>query len=192
MTGAILAGGMSRRMGFNKAFIKTAEGSTIIERSLRLFREEFDGLFIVANDLLLYEHLGARVVSDIIKGAGSLGGIYTAVLHSKDSSVFVAACDMPTLDANAVRKTIEVPLGGFDAVVPFIGGRYHPMHAVYSRKCLKPIKAMIDEGDLRVTGLFDKIRVKRLTEQHYGGLPIESSVENVNTRDDLERTGHSE
>lgn len=191
MTGAILAGGSSRRMGTNKAFIKI-DGSTIIERSVKLFREVFDDLYVVANDVLLYEHLDARVVSDIIKGAGSLGGIYTAVFHSRDKSVFVAACDMPSLDREAIRRTAETPLGGFDAVVPFIGGRYHPMHAVYSRKCLKPIKAMIEEGNLRVTDLLDRIRVKRLTEDDFRGLPIESSVENVNTRDDLKRIGRGE
>lgn len=186
MTGAILAGGMSRRMGFNKAFIKT-DGETIIERSVRLFRVEFDEVFIVANDILLYEGLSARVVADIIKGAGSLGGIYTAVFHAKGDRAFVAACDMPYLDPGAIKKTIEFPLGGFDAIVPFIGGRYHPMHAVYSRKCLKPIKAMIDEGNLRINDLFEFIRVKKLTEDHFKGLPIEASVENVNTREDLKR-----
>ncbi len=190
MTGAILAGGLSRRMGFNKAFIKI-DGSTIIERSVKLFREGFDDFFIVATDILLYDHLEARVVSDIIKCAGSLGGIYTAVFHSKEDSVFVAACDMPSLDLKSVKRTAEVPLGGYDAIVPFIGGRYHPMHAVYSRKCLKPVKAMIEEGNLRVNDLFERIRVKRLTEGHFKNLPIESSVENINTRDDLRRFGHS-
>ena len=191
MTGAILAGGSSRRMGTNKAFIRI-DGSTVIERSVKLFREAFDDIFIVANDVLLYEGLDARVVSDLIKGAGSLGGIYTAVFHSRDKSVFVAACDMPSLDLEAVRRTAGTPLGGFDAAVPFIGGRYHPMHAVYSRKCLKPIKAMIEDGNLRVTDLLERIRVKRLTEDYFRGLPIESSVENVNTRDDLKRIGLGE
>jgi molybdopterin-guanine dinucleotide biosynthesis protein A len=64
------------------------------------------------------------------------------------------------------------------------------MHAVYSRKCLRPVKAMIEEGNLRVNDLLERIRVKRLTEGHFGDLPIESSVENVNTMDDLRRTGH--
>ncbi|MBI5587613.1 MAG: molybdenum cofactor guanylyltransferase [Deltaproteobacteria bacterium] len=191
MTGAILAGGLSRRMGSNKAFIKI-DGTTIIERSVKLFREGFDDFFIVANDLLLYERLSVRVVSDIIKGAGSLGGIYTAVFHSKDDRVFVTACDMPSLDLKSIKKTAEVTLGGFDAIVPFIGGRFHPMHAVYSRRCLKPVKAMIDEGNLRVNDLFERVRVKKLTEDHFKGLPIESSVENINTREDLIRIGHTE
>lgn len=178
-------------MGTNKAFIKI-DGSTIIERSVKLFREGFDDLFIVANDILLYERLGTRTVSDLIKGAGSLGGIYTAVFHSKEQTVFVAACDMPSLDLESVKRTAGVPLGGYDAIVPFINGRYHPMHAVYSRRCLKPVKAMIEEGNLRVTDLFERIRVKRLTEEDFRGLPIESSVENVNTRDDLGRIGLGE
>ncbi|TAN62740.1 molybdenum cofactor guanylyltransferase, partial [bacterium] len=82
MTGAILAGGKSVRMGFNKALIKTND-ETIIERTIRLFKGIFDHTFIVANDVLLYENLDTPIFADIHKGAGSLGGIYTALVHSK-------------------------------------------------------------------------------------------------------------
>ncbi len=183
MTGAILAGGKSRRMGFNKAFIKIND-ETIIERSLRLFKKEFDEVYIVANDPLLYENLDVRVVSDIIRGAGSLGGVYTAILHAKGDFVFVAACDMPYLDGAAIRKILKSK-GRFDAVVPFINNRYHPMHALYSRKCLHSIESMIKEGDLRITGLFERIRAKKLLENDFKGLHIEASIENINTREDL-------
>lgn len=185
MTGAILAGGLSSRMGVNKAFIKIND-ETIIGRTLRIFREEFDDVFIVANDLLPFESLGVRVVADIIKGAGSLGGVYTALFHAETEFTFVAACDMPCLDAGAIKKVISRP-EGHQAVTPFIDGKYHPMHALYSRKCRKPIKAMINEGNLRITDLFDKIHTMRLKEEDFKGLPIAASVENVNTREDLAR-----
>jgi molybdenum cofactor guanylyltransferase len=188
MTGAILAGGKSRRMGFNKAFIRI-NGETIIERSVKLFKDVFDDVFIVANDVLLYEGLDARVYSDVLKEAGSLGGVYTALFHAGSDWAFVAACDMPYLDAKTIRKVLDSPRKGYEAVVPFIGGRFHPMHALYSKKCLKPIESMIKEGNLRATDLFERIKAMKLSEADFGDLPAAASVENINTKEDLVKIG---
>ncbi len=188
MTGAILAGGKSRRMGFNKAFIRI-NGETIIERSLKLFKDVFDDVFIVANDILLYEGLDARVYSDVFKEAGSLGGVYTALFHASSDWAFVAACDMPYLDSKTIRKVLDSPRKGYEAVIPFINGRYHPMHALYSKKCLKPIESMIKEGNLRATDLFERIKARKLSEADFGDLPVAASIENINTRKDLVKIG---
>lgn len=188
-TGAILAGGKSVRMGFNKALINT-DGEAIIARTIRLFKGIFDATFIVANDVLLYEGLDTPVFADIYKGAASLGGVYTALFHSKDNYTFVAACDMPLLDPAAIRKVLS-SVNSTDACVPFINGQFHPMHAAYSKRCLKPIEEMIKSNDLRIHALFEKIRVKKLCLEDFNGIPVEKSVENVNTREDLKRLGLS-
>jgi molybdopterin-guanine dinucleotide biosynthesis protein A len=193
MTGAILAGGLSRRMGFNKAFIKLNH-ETIIERSVRLFKGLFDETLVVTSTAVPYELLSTRVVTDIYKGAGSLGGIYTALFHSPGEYVFVAACDMPGLDPGAISAVLkaqktsnDTAKGGFDAFIPFINDRYHPMHAIYSKSCMKPIEAMIKQGDLKISNLIEKIRVKPLVEDDLEGAPIAASIENINTREELER-----
>lgn len=183
MTGAILAGGQSRRMGFNKAFMKV-DGRPIIERTVEVFGAVFEDVIIIANDILLYERLGVRVASDLVKGAGSLGGIYTALFHSRSNHVFVAACDMPFLNPDVIKKMIT-PVKSMEAVVPFIDGTLHPMHALYSKRAAKTIKTMIDEGNLRIKEALEKLRVKRLTEEDFGGLPAKESVMNVNTREEF-------
>ena len=187
MTGAILAGGQSRRMGFNKAFISTGEGA-IIERTVRLISSVFKESFIVANDAAIYKGLGLPVYTDIISGAGSLGGIYTAIFHSGNNYTFVVACDMPYLDEACVRAVAE-RTGKAGSVAPFIGGMLHPMHAAYSKRCLTVIEKHIKAGDLMINTLLDEIDTLRLTEDDFPGLPIARSVENVNTKDDLRRTG---
>lgn len=182
---SVLAGGQSSRMGFNKAFIK-AGGETIISRAVRVLKEGFGEVNIIANDISLYEGLGVPVYPDTIKGAGSLGGIYTALIRSTAGAVFVAACDMPYLDLATVLK-VTSSLEGYDSAVPFIKSRLHPLHAAYSKQCAGTIEEMIKAGDLRITGLFDRIKTRRLTEADLEGLPFELSVENVNTKEDLER-----
>ena len=188
-SGAILAGGQSRRMGFNKAFLEL-EGSTVIARAVHVMTAVFSSPAIIANDTTLYGHLGLPVYPDIIKDAGSLGGIYTALYHSKDYA-FVVACDMPWLDPGCIRRVLD-NVDGEDCVIPFISGRLHPMHAAWSKGCMNEIEAMINQGNLRINDLLKRLKIKRLTEEYFGGLPIERSVENVNTRQDLERTGLDE
>lgn len=185
MTASVLAGGLSRRMGMNKALIPI-DNETIIARAVRVLKGAFNEVNIIANDPLLYEGLDVRVYSDIIKEAGSLGGVYTALFHSKSDNAFVTACDMPLLDMAVVRKVASA-IDGYDAAVPFIGGRLHPLHAVYSKRCLKTIEAMIKDGNLRITELFDRIKTRTLTEEWFQGMDAGRSVENVNTKEELER-----
>lgn len=189
-SGAILAGGQSRRMGFNKAFIEL-EGSTVIARAARTMKAVFDSPAIIANDTTLYGNLGLPVYPDIIKDAGSLGGIYTALYHSKEDYAFVIACDMPWVDPGCIKRVLD-NAGGEDCVIPFISGRFHPLHAAWSKRCMSNIEAMINQGNLRINDLIKKLNIKALTEEQFTGLPIARSVENVNTPQDLERTGLDE
>ncbi|MBI5642907.1 MAG: molybdenum cofactor guanylyltransferase [Deltaproteobacteria bacterium] len=190
MTASILAGGLSRRMGTNKALIEI-NGETIIGRAVNLLKMEFNEVNIIANDPLAYESLSVRVYADIIKGAGSLGGIYTALFHARSDYVFVVACDMPFLSVPVIKKMIKA-LDNSDAIVPFIGGRRHPLHAVYSKRCMKTIAAMIEDGNLRINSLLEKIRTKDLSEEVFKGLPVSLSVENVNTKEELTKITENE
>jgi len=159
MTGIILAGGKNRRMGFNKAFIDIG-GQRIIQRTIGLFRELFDEIILVANNLAEYEELNVKVVSDIFKDAGSLGGIYTGLFHASSEYSFVAACDMPFLNKEAISK-VNMAAKDTNAVVPFILGRYHPLH---------------------------KIKITRLDEKDwFSNEKILLSLDNINTREDLDR-----
>ncbi|MEK6599632.1 MAG: molybdenum cofactor guanylyltransferase [Deltaproteobacteria bacterium] len=186
MNGIILAGGKSSRMGFNKAFIDIG-GKSIIHKTVNLFKELFDEIIVVTNDPLWYEELNCLTVTDILKGAGSLGGIYTGLFHSSSEYNFVVACDMPFLNKEAISRIIKFP-EGWSATAPYIMDRYHPLHAVYSKKCIKPIEEMIKAKDLRITNLFQKIKVKRLEEKDWlSNEHVLSSLDNINTKEDLHR-----
>ena len=185
VTGAILAGGLSRRMGFNKAEIKVGK-ETILERNVRLFTRIFDTVMVVTSLENPCEGLSTRVITDIHPKTGTLGGIYTALFHS-NGPVFIAACDMPSLDPEAIRAVIKASgiNGEFDAYIPFIRGRRHPMHALYRKSCLKPIITMIEADNLRVSDLLEKLRIRTLTEDDLDGTPIAVSVANINTPEEL-------
>ncbi|OGQ75383.1 MAG: hypothetical protein A2235_05290 [Deltaproteobacteria bacterium RIFOXYA2_FULL_42_10] len=98
---------------------------------------------------------------------------------------------MPFLNKEVISKMMII-LNGCSAIVPYIMGRYQPLHAIYSKKCLKPMAEMIKNKDLRITNLFQKIKIKRLEEKDWlSSEPVLSSVDNINTREDLHRVFQS-
>lgn len=176
-------------MGTNKAFIEV-DGAPIIKRVLGVIGKVADEVLIIADDVDLYSGLGARAVPDAYTGAGSLGGIYTALLQAGSDLVFVAACDMPDIREDAVRKIIETPRGEALAVMPRIGGRLHPLHALYHRDCMAPMEEMIKSGELRIRTFLERVKVLTLTEKDFKGIEIGASVANINTPRELkERRG---
>lgn len=193
MTGIILAGGKSSRMGFNKAFIEIPRSlhtppqykgsTTIIERTVRLFQEIFDEIIIVTNTPLEYEQFDVRIATDLIKGAGSIGGVYTGIFHASSEQAFVSACDMPLLDKDAILKMLEMA-GEADVIVPFVNNQFHPLHAVYSKNCLKAVEKAIKSGDLRINNLLKNLHIKKV-EDIFAKEPASLSVYNVNTKDEL-------
>jgi len=91
ISGAILAGGRNKRMGgVNKSFIEI-QGSPIIQRSVNILKEIFEEIIIVTNSLTDYEPYKkeCRVVTDIIKGIGPLGGIHSALSHTTKRRFFL-------------------------------------------------------------------------------------------------------
>src|SRR4030042_5654704 len=97
MTGIILSGGRSTRMGKNKAFLRVG-GERLIDRTVRLFRTVFREVIIVTAGPLDYLDQETVIVTDILPERGALGGIYTGLFYAGEEHAFVAACDMPFLN----------------------------------------------------------------------------------------------
>jgi len=73
MTGIILAGGKSSRMGGNDKAFLTFRGKSMIERTLETFRDLFPEILIVTNSPLEYLSFDCRIVTDMVKGRGPWG-----------------------------------------------------------------------------------------------------------------------
>src|SRR5690349_9899296 len=100
IAGIILAGGRASRMGGrDKAFAAVA-GEPIAVRTVRLFRELFAQVLVATNRPARFDGLGVETVADAFPGCGPLAGIHAAATVSRFPHVFVAACDMPALDAD--------------------------------------------------------------------------------------------
>jgi len=186
ITGVVLAGGNSRRMGFNKALLEVG-GCRLVERVVHALREAFGRVMLVANEPADYLYLGMPVVSDIFPGRGPLSGIHAALVHAGTPYVFVAACDMPLADTRLARF-LAGRAHGFDVVVVREGVYLEPMFAVYSRNCLTPVEALLRRDRARVTDFFPSVRVKYIERWELPpGIDFEGVFLNVNSPRDLER-----
>lgn len=186
MTGIILAGGRANRMGgINKAFIEVG-GERLIDRTLRVYRTLFREIIISTNSPLEYLEFDARIVADIYRGKGPLGGIHAGLLHSTCEHAFVSACDMPYLSGEFIGHMIS-QTGDHDLVVPVTASGFESLHAVYSRKCLPVIESQIEKNELKVSLLFGKFKTREIRGEEIRRFDPEGKLfANLNRPDDVD------
>ncbi len=185
MTGAILAGGLCRRMGRNKALLPFG-GRRIIDGLLDKLRGLFSEVLVVVSDPAPYADLAARTIRDRLPGKGPLGGIYTAVSSSAFPYTFCIACDMPLANPALIAYLCE-QAAGYDAVVPRTPDGYQPLHAVYGKGCLPHLEAMLRADQLKVEALFPALRVRVVEGSELARLDAGlTSFTNVNSPGELD------
>ena len=187
ITGIILVGGKSRRMGQDKAFMKVG-GIPIFERVLAVFRESFERVVLVGDREERFAGYGLKVLPDIYPGS-SLGGLYTGLYHAETEYVFVSSCDLPFPNPDVLHYLSSLK-SGFDAVVPAMEHGYEPMFAVYSKKCLGPIKALLESGNCCAYAYYPQISARYVSLEELAHLDPEGrAFLNVNTPDDFAKLG---
>ncbi len=187
VTGIILAGGASRRMGKNKALLEV-DGDTIITRIYRTLASLFHEVIIVTNSPLDFDFLPCRKVPDIYPGYGSIAGLHSALAHSGTPQSFVTACDMPFLDRDIIRYLCETQKGGgYDAVIPFSEGGQEPLHALYSLPCKDVFENAIKQGERKIIDILGRMNIRQVSYEEIKSIGGQgSSFMNVNTPEEYE------
>jgi len=192
VTSIVLAGGRSSRLGREK-LAEVIAGKSLIERAISSLSALSQEILIVISQkqarssLSSYTYPKAKTVVDLYPQKGSLIGIYTGLVHSSNLLNLAVACDMPFLNLDLLRYMVKIA-PGFDVVIPRIGDQMEPLHAVYSKKCIGPMEDRIKQGNLRVTGFFDSVKVRYLGEEELDRFdPERLSFFNINTEADLKR-----
>lgn len=182
-SGIILAGGRSSRMGGDKTLMSYQQ-ETLIERTVKEMKKVADEIIISSNHTAKYGIPGTVEVADIYPGMGPLGGIHAGLLASSKPHAFVVACDMPLFKAELAFYLLERCMA-YDVVVPTTRGRWEPLCAVYSRKCIKPIEEHLQAGIRTAYEFYDQVRVLKVSEAQLDkiGQP-EEMFYNLNTPED--------
>jgi molybdopterin-guanine dinucleotide biosynthesis protein A len=187
--GAILAGGGATRFGGRPKGLETVGGARILDRVARALAPVCDDLLLVANatDAEGWLH-GARVVSDVWPGLGSLGGLHAALAHAR-GAVLVVAWDMPFVTSALLGALRDLGAGGARAARPVhADGRAEPLCAWYDARCLDVAERLLDAGERRARTLGDTVAAAALQGSVLAAFgDPRLLLSSVNTPDDLAR-----
>jgi molybdopterin-guanine dinucleotide biosynthesis protein A len=189
VTGIILAGGMSKRYGQNKAFLEL-DGIRLIDRVTATMKNIFRQVILITNEKDHYEYLGLPTIEDLIKGLGPIGGIYTGLMSISDQAGFFVACDMPFINSQLIRYMVDIK-DNYAAVIPSGASGLDPLHAIYSRSCLDVIKNLIAAQRYQVRLFYEQISVRYVTQDEIRRFaPSQRALLNINTPDEFARIQH--
>jgi molybdopterin-guanine dinucleotide biosynthesis protein A len=184
VTCIILAGGASSRMGQDKAFIQI-EGIRLLDYVYEKCRELFSEIIIVTNQPQQFVDYQTPVVPDEIPGIGSIGGLYTGLKRANNYYSFCVACDMPFLNPELIALIIEKRHNS-DVVIPKTRAGLEPLHALYSKLCIEPLKKNIEKSNLKISNILAEVTVRYCSEEEIKKVdPSLLSFMNVNTKKEL-------
>jgi molybdopterin-guanine dinucleotide biosynthesis protein A len=192
ITGVILVGGKSSRMGLDKAFLEM-EGTPLFERLLAVFRDIFARTVLVGGQAERFARYGLTCHTDIHPGS-ALGGLYTALVHADTPYIFVSACDLP-FPSSAVARSLVALRTGYDAVVARGADGFEPLFALYAVRCREVVLLALESGSLRICDLYPRLNVRIVPMAELARLDGgERAFINVNTPAEfrqISRGGHS-
>lgn len=157
VTGIILAGGSSVRLGQDKALID-AGGETLIERVVRRLEGAVERIVLVTNEPERYAFLGLSMVGDVYPDIGTLGGLHAGLAAIETPYGIAVGCDMPFLNPALLRYMISLQ-SGCDAVIPRVGRYREPLHALYARSCAARFAQAIEAGHRRIVRALEGARI---------------------------------
>ncbi len=186
ISGVILAGGESCRMGSDKSLLPI-QGARFIDHIYARLSSLFEEVIIVTNSPELYQDLPCRKVPDIYLKQGALAGIHAGLSQVKQPRAFVIGCDMPFVSEKVVRKICSHAKQG-DLILPHSSHGHEPLHALYDKSCLPAIEQVLKAGHKRIMKFFSQVKVVELSAPELLELdPQEKSFCNINTPDEYYR-----
>lgn len=157
VSGYVLAGGQSARMGEDKAVLSFG-GQTFVERAANALSMVARSVTIVGLRGNYDGHL--NIIPDALESRGSVVGLYTALVDCETEFAAVLACDLPFAIADLLKELVG-SIGEFEAAMPMQqDGRLQPLCAVYRRDvCLPLVERIVASDNWRLQQLGSLLKV---------------------------------
>jgi molybdenum cofactor guanylyltransferase len=187
-TGFVLAGGLSSRMGANKALLEL-NGATLVEHTRNLLARLCERVCILG-PVDLYGHLG-ECFPDSYSGCGPLAGIHAALQNTRTRFNLITAVDTPFLTEDFLGfmlENAEASRPPAAVTVPEVAGYVQPLCAVYTPDFLPAAEAALKAGRYKIVPLFSEVETLVLTEAQLSRFALDSGMfDNLNTPEDYEK-----
>ncbi len=181
ITGIILAGGKSSRMGSEKGLL-LLNGIPFIEHINNALQPLIDELIIVSNNPEYDKFQGTRV-QDIIPNSGPIAGLHAGLSYSNTENNLVLSCDVPYVTTNLLQRLLLQEKDDHDLIMFADRQQTIPLIAMYKKRCVSKCKQFLDQNEKRLRKLISELSTKTITilEKEY------LLVSNINTPEDLKK-----
>jgi len=179
ITGIILAGGKSSRIGSDKGFL-LLKNKPFIQHIIEAMQPLVNEIIIVSNNLE-YDIFKLKRVNDLIKDSGPLAGVHTGLHYSNTENNLVLSCDVPLINTETLKKLTEQVDENAEIIQLESKDKTMPLIAIYSKHCESKFSNLLDQGERRLRFAVNQFKVKTIVlnkEQ-------EKFTKNINTPDNL-------
>jgi molybdopterin-guanine dinucleotide biosynthesis protein A len=159
ISGFILAGGKSSRMGTDKALL-SVQGQPLLQRMKNIIQPFCDLVFISGNNPE-YSKFGDPLIQDVFSGCGPISGVYSSLNFSTTEWNLFVSVDAPFINEELIRLLIENAVG-CDCVIPRHESGVEPLIAMYNRSCMPTIEKIIKTGNFKLQNLISILDAKIL------------------------------
>jgi len=141
VTGIILSGGKSSRMGGNKSLLKIGD-QTIIERVRDLMKSLFNEVILITNEPADYKFLNIPIYEDLFKHKGPLAGIHSGLTYSSSEKNFIISCDLPFITPEIIKYLFDfkteklITVAEADGYIQQLAGKYSKESVYEAEKIL--------------------------------------------------------
>jgi molybdopterin-guanine dinucleotide biosynthesis protein A len=185
ITGIVLAGGKSSRMGSDKGLIKI-DNKTFVENVVAAMEPLVNEIIIVSNNPE-YDQFGFYRVEDDIKDSGPLAGLYSGLKYSNSEFNLVLSCDIPIIKTEILEKLIEVDYKNYEVTQIESHNKTMPLIAIYQKQCMHKCLELLQQDERRLRVAVNQLKTKTIViDSEY-----DPFVKNVNNKEDLKTINHA-
>jgi molybdopterin-guanine dinucleotide biosynthesis protein A len=184
----ILTGGLSRRMGRDKATLPYRNG-TLLSHMIALYTGAFDAVAVSADRAGRFSCAGALELADLYPGQGPLAGLHAAFSQTEAETVFLTGVDLPFGGPGPARALVEA---GADYDACFLRrenghGNIEPLFGAYRRSCLPALETCLSRGDNSFRRFSSLVKTRVMTQSELPGWDWDHILTNINRPEEYDR-----
>ncbi|MCF8462046.1 MAG: molybdenum cofactor guanylyltransferase [Flavobacteriales bacterium] len=176
ITGIVLAGGKSTRMGTDKGLIRL-NGKPMVQHVLDPLARVCHRILVVSGNPM-YGMFGFELVKDEASEFGPVMGILSGLRQSKTERNLILSCDAPFVTFDLLKQLVLLS-DNADVVAASSEKGIHPLIAVYRRTCISVFEQAVADGEHRLRTVLEQLKVEEMKVEN------DDLVRNMNTQADL-------
>ena len=159
ISGFILAGGKSSRLGTDKALLMVQDEPLMIR--MKKLIDPFCKTVKISGQSADYKFLKVNMIPDLFQGCGPVSGIFSSLKHSPTEWNLLISVDTPFINNELIQFLIS-EIGEYDCIIPEHDGGIEPLIGLYNRQILSQLEEIINQGEYKLQRVLAKMNTHYL------------------------------